>query len=291
MAASRTALYVALYRALEHRERARPQLFDDPFAAAFLPPSYRLLVEATRLPPLHGWLSRYADRRAPGARSSAIARTRLIDDVVRRHAAEGVSQIVVLGAGFDSRAHRMRELAGATVFEVDRPETQRQKTAVLAGRSSIARVCYVAVDFLRDDVGTALAGAGWDRGAGTLFVWEGVTNYLTSEAVEAVLAWIASTSGRAGLVFTYIHAGLLDGSVAFEGGARILANVRTLGEPWTFGLRPSEVGPFLARHGLVLEEDLGADEYRERYLPRELHGFGGYAFYRLAVATKPLPTT
>lgn len=286
MAASRTAQYVALYRALEHRERARPRLFADPFAASFLPASYRVLLAAAWIPSAHRWLSRYADRRAPGARTSAIARTRFIDDAVRRHVADGIPQLVVLGAGFDSRAHRMPELAHAAVFEIDRADTQRAKTAVLAGRTPIARVRYVPVDFLRDDLGTALIGAGWDAAAGTLFVWEGVTHYLTREAVAAVLAWIGTTAGRAGLVFTYVHTGLLDGSVRFEGGERILANVRALGEPWTFGLRPSEVGGFLAHHGLDLGEDLGAEEYRARYLPAERNGFGGYAFYRLAVATK-----
>jgi methyltransferase (TIGR00027 family) len=286
MAASRTAQYVALYRALEHRERTRPRLFEDPFAAEFLRPSHRLLLAAARMPKVHAWIRRYADRRAPGARTSAIARTRFIDDVVRRHVADGVAQVVVLGAGFDSRAHRMTELARATVFEIDRPETQRTKTAVLGGRSPIARVRYLPVDFLRDDLGAALVAAGWESAAGTLFVWEGVTNYLTREAVESVLEWIAATLGRAALVFTYVHAGLLDGSVRFEGGERILANVRALGEPWTFGLRPTEVAAFLGRHGLALEEDLGADDYRARYLPADPNGDRGYSFYRLAVATK-----
>jgi O-methyltransferase involved in polyketide biosynthesis len=60
------------------------------------------------------------------------------------------------------------------------------------------------------------------------------------------------------------------------------ANVRTLGEPWTFGLDPAQVAAFVARFGLVLRENLGADEYRARLLPGE-HA-GGYAFYRIAVA-------
>ncbi len=284
MAASRTAQFVALYRALEHRERTRPRLFADPFAAAFLPPTHRLLVEAARVPAVHVRLCRYADRRAPGARTSAIARTRFIDDVVTRWVGDGIRQVVVLGAGFDSRAHRMAVLAQATVFEVDRPDTQQAKRAVLARRSSVASVRYVPVDFLRDDLGSALAAAGWNGAEGTGFLWEGVTNYLTADAVAAVLRWIASSPGPTALVFTYVHAGLLDGSVEFEGGVQILANVQKLGEPWTFGLRPPEVGAFLANCGLTLQEELGADDYRARYLPTAPHGYAGYAFYRLAVA-------
>ena len=111
-----------------------------------------------------------------------------------------------------------------------------------------------------------------------------MTNYLTADAVAAVLRWIASSPGPTALVFTYVHAGLLDGSVEFEGGVQILANVQKLGEPWTFGLRPPEVGAFLANCGLTLQEELGADDYRARYLPTAPHGYAGYAFYRSAVA-------
>lgn len=282
MAASRTAAYVALYRALEHRERGRPRLFADPYAHRFLPWSLRAAVAATRVPVVHRWLSRYADRRAPGARTSAIARTRCIDDVVRAAVGDGVGQVVLLGAGFDCRAHRLPELVGATVFEVDRIATQAVKRAVLARCSRRADVRYVGVDFLRDDVGSSLRSVGWDPGRRTLFVWEGVTNYLTESVVAGVLAWIGSLADGTRVAFTYIHAGVLDGSVPFVGSATNVANVRALGEPWTFGLRPEEVAPFLARAGLDLVADVGADEYRARHVPGERAV--GYAFYRLAVA-------
>ncbi len=282
MARSRTAQLVALYRALEHRERRRPRLFTDPFAHAFLRPSHRLLIHAARLPSVHAAVRRYADRRAPGARTSAIARTRFIDDRVRERVAAGARQLVVLGAGFDTRAHRL-DLARTTVFEVDTAEMQRAKRAVLASRLASDPVRYVPVDFLRDDLGVALAAAGWDATQSTLVLWEGVTNYLTEPAVAAVLAWVGGMAGAGVLVFTYVHAGLLDGTVTFDGGAAILHNVRTLGEPWTFGLDPAAVGEFVARFGLTLAEDLGADEYRARYLPTAMPD-RGYSFYRLAVA-------
>lgn len=283
MPASRTALYVALYRALEDLERGRPPLFSDPLARRFLPASYRALLLAARLPSLHRAISRYADARAPGARSSAIARTRFIDDVVRGCAVGGVRQLVLLGAGFDCRAHRLAELAGADVYEVDRPDTQAVKLSRLGSTRAGAAVRYVPVDFQHDDVAAALAGAGWDASKRSIFVWEGVTNYLSEEAVAAVLGWIGGAAAGSTLVFSYVHAGLLDGSVRFEGGDRILEKVRSLAEPWTFGIDPGELRAHLDRFGLTLREDLGADDYRRRYLPgpeRER----GYAFYRLAVA-------
>jgi methyltransferase (TIGR00027 family) len=280
MPVSRTAQYVALYRALESRE-PRPRIVDL-FARAFLPARHRLAVAAAGLAPLRRALLRYADRRASGARTSAIARTAFIDDVVRSAVRHGTSQLVLLGAGFDCRAHRLAELAHATVFEVDRAETQRFKRARLASLPLPARdVRYVAVDFLRDDVGAQLAGVGWRDADPTLFVWEGVTNYLTEPAVRAVLAWMGRAGAGSRVVFTYVHAGLLDGTVMFAGGDAILANVRSLGEPWTFGLRPDDVAAFVAGCGLTLEDDVGADDYRARYLGRADEG---YAFYRLAVA-------
>jgi methyltransferase (TIGR00027 family) len=274
MAASKTAQYVALYRALETFERGRLPLFRDPYVPRFLSPGLRLAVWAARAPMMHGLMERIADWRTPGARTSAIARTGYIDDAVRAARARGVSQIVILGAGFDCRAQRMPELAGTQVFEVDRAETQAIKRVQLPGSS----VTFVAVDFLRDDVGERLEAAGWRPRAPSLFVWEGVTNYLSEPAVERVLRWIATTAAGTHVVFTYVHGGLLDGSVEFFGGRRMMSAVARLGEPWTFGLHPDAVAAFVARCGLTLRDDLGADEYRRRYLGDGV--MPGYAFYR-----------
>ena len=280
MAVSRTAQYVALYRALESvGPRAR---LRDPFAARFLSPSLARAVRVARFAPLGALLTRYADLRAPGARTSAIARTLYIDDVARRAIAGGTRQVVILGAGFDCRAHRLPELTGVSVYEVDRADTQRHKRALLADGAR-QDIQYVAVDFLRDDVAATLAAAGWDATRPSLFVWEGVTNYLTERAVLDVLAWIGRAAAGSRVVFTYVHGGLLDGTTEFFGGRRIMENVRALGEPWTFGLRPDEVAPFVARAGLTLIDDSGADDYRRRWLGRISRG---YAFYRIAVAVR-----
>jgi methyltransferase (TIGR00027 family) len=277
VAASKTAQYVALYRALETDERRRAPLFRDPYAQAFLSRGLKLVLRAARAPIVRGVVERYADQRAPGARTSAIARTAYIDDAVRAALAAGVAQVVILGAGFDSRAQRMPELAGVRVFEVDRADTQAAKRAQLP-----AGVHYVAVDFERDRLGDALTAAGWDARRRTLFVWEGVTGYLTEPAVTAVLGWIATTAPGGSVVFTYLHGGLLDGTTPFPGAARIMARLRRIGEPWTFGLHPEAGGPFVARAGLALREDLGADAYRRRYLGAA--ATPGYAFYRIAIA-------
>ena len=279
MAASQTAQFVALYRALETDERRRAPLFRDPYAHGFLSGRLAWAVRVARAPVLRGLLERYADRRSPGSRTSAIARTAYIDDAIRSALATGIDQLVILGAGFDCRAHRMTELRGVSVFEVDRADTQAIKRARLPASAAVR---YVEVDFLRDRVGVALEAAGWDCRRRSLFLWEGVTNYLTEAAVASTLGWIGTTAPGTSVVFTYIHGGLLDGSEPFDGGARMLDNVRRLGEPWTFGLRPDAVGDFVARCRLRLREDLGADDYRRRYLGAA--AMPGYRFYRIAIA-------
>jgi methyltransferase (TIGR00027 family) len=279
---SRTAEYVAFYRALETDEPQREPLFRDALAEAFLPCRLRAALRLARVPPLRAALLAYADRRALGARSSAICRTRFIDDLVRREAADGARQLVILGAGYDSRAHRLSELAAETVFEVDRRETQLHKRAILdrLARPTNRCVVYIEVDFQRDDLAARLAAAGWDRAARTTFVWEGVTNYLTERAVEDVVAFVGGAAPGGALVFTYVHRGVIEGSTWFDGGDKLLANVRRLGEPWTFGLDPSGCASFVARFGLAIEEDLGANDYRARY---GWIGQRGYSFYRVAL--------
>jgi methyltransferase (TIGR00027 family) len=247
--ASRTAQHNALFRALEGR--LPHPLFEDPLARRLLRGRYRL---AAALPA--GVVARLIDRRWPGPRAAVSVRTRYLDDAIRRQCADGLDQLVILGAGFDSRAHRLPCLRGVRVFEVDHPATQARKRAAVGAAG--AGVTYVPVDFLRTRVEDALAAAGCAPGRSTLFLWEGVTNYLDAAAVDATLRTIARLGRR--LLFTYVDRALLDGTVVFEGGARSLAHVRGLGEPFTFGLAPAELGRYLDERGLDLLEDLSLAE-------------------------------
>lgn len=284
MAASRTAEYVALYRALETIESRREPLFRDPFARHALTGSRERAYRLATMPGLRAGLERYMDWRAPGARTSAIGRTRFIDDIVREEVERGVRQLVILGAGYDARAHRLDELATVPVFEVDRADTQTEKRRRIAGLPGIRKdIAYVSVDFETQDLATRLADAGWRADRSSLFVWEGVTNYLDAQAVGTVLDMVGLTANRSAIVFTYIHRGAIDGSVKFAGAAKLVANVQRLGEPWRFGLVPDELAAYLRGFDLILEQDLGADEYRARYFGSAAR-FTGYAFYRVALA-------
>jgi len=282
---SRTAEYMALFRALESR---RGGLIDDPFARAFLSPPLRVAVCAARVPLLGAAVPAFIDWRWPGARTSGAARTRLIDDAIVAAVRRGMQQVVLLGAGFDARATRLRELESTRVFEVDRVATQTVKregvVAVLGCVPEYVR--FVAVDFARDWLDAALVAAGFDVAQRAVFVWEGVTNYLTASAVDTTLRFIAGTAAGTRLVFTYVDRRVLDddAATAFAGTTRLRALLRRSGEPWTFGLDPSTLATYLEERGLALREDVGAAEYRARYWGAASRRMRGYEFYRVAIA-------
>lgn len=282
--ASRTAEYMAFFRALES---VRPNgLFVDSFAAHFIRPSLRGAVRFSRLPVLGELVAWYTDRRLPGARTSAIARTKLIDDALLAALERNVQQVVILGAGFDCRAYRLSQLSAATVFEVDHPSTLGLK---LEGLGKVlpkipGHVRFVEIDFNHQSLPAVLVEAGFQPSHPAIFVWEGVTNYLTSEAVDSVLRYVAACRPATQIVFTYVHSGVLDGSAHFEGAERLLGDVAQLDEPWTFGLDPPRVPEFLQQRGLSLELDLSADEYRSKHFGQAAQRMKGYEFYHVAVA-------
>jgi methyltransferase (TIGR00027 family) len=130
-----------------------------------------------------------------------------------------------------------------------------------------SHVTFVPVDFNRQNLDGAMREAGFRAGARTFILWEGVTQYMTAEAVDATLRWVSGTAAAGSrIVFTYIHKGILDGSFVTENAQRILSDQERLGEPWLLGLDPAEVGQYLAQRGLELIEQVGASDYQVRFL-------------------------
>ena len=281
---SRTAEYMAMFRASEHAKGAGRRVFADPLAAALLPGSLRLSARLLAVRPLGEMLARYVDRQWPGARTSGIARTRLIDDWIEQSIGQA-EQVVLLGAGFDTRAWRLAALGSIKVFEVDHPATARVKQQRLqAAGADLDRVTFVSVDFEVDDFEQCLRDAGFDPARRTIVVWEGVSQYLTGEAVCGVVRWAGRLAPRSRFIFTYVHEGAIDGSVAFDGADKVITKVDGTGEPWRFGLLPRELPGFLQERGLALVSDLGADQYREQVMGQAGRDMRGYGFYHTVLA-------
>jgi methyltransferase (TIGR00027 family) len=266
--ASRTARHVALFRALETRRR--DPLVTDEYATRFLPAPYRWLVRAAALPPVGAGIARLIDHRYPGGpRLSAVVRTRLIDDLL---AGADADQVLLLGAGYDSRAHRVPGLP--TTYEVDHPATQAVKRRRVPPGGGRPHVHYVPVDLDAESLAGALVGAGFPR-LRTAVVWEGVTNYLTARAVDATLRDLTRvTAPGSTVVLTYVDSAALTDDTPWHRA------VAAAGEPWTFGLDPAEVPAYLADRGLDLVGDLSTRQAAARY-----HREGPAAgFYRVAWA-------
>jgi methyltransferase (TIGR00027 family) len=240
------------------------------------------------VPGLRDVFTRLIDRHVPGARTSAIARTRLIDDLLTA-ATPDVAQVVILGAGYDCRAYRIPALARLRVFEVDHPDTLERKRQRL-GRALGAlpsHIRFVGTDFDRRSAAEALAATDYDATSAAFFIWEGVTNYLSDAAVDATFRWIGGAAPGSAVAFTYVHRRVLEEPSAFYGAERLLREVRELGEPWTFGFDPAETRDYLSARGLELVEDIGAADYRRRYLTDRGDDLRGYEFYRVAHARVP----
>jgi len=280
---SRTAEYMALFRALEGLLPAERRLFVDPLARDFLGLPLRVAVELARIPVLVQLECRLIDRRWPGVRTSAAARTRLIDDRVVAAVASGAQQVVILGAGFDARAIRLAALARCAVFEVDHPATQARKRRLLGARAP-ANLRFVPTDFAEGRLEAAIAAQGYQAERLSVVIWEGVTNYLTADAVDETLRWCAKAAADSEVIFTYIHEDVLRDPGAFYGTAPLLRRLEAAGERWTFGFDPRRLPAYLHERGLELLEDVGASEYRSLCYGPAAARMRGYEFYRVARA-------
>lgn len=284
---SRTGEFMAVFRASEHAKAPASRAFADPLAAALLPGELRIAAGLFSLRPTAALLNAYIDHRWPGARTSGIARTKLIDDWIAQ-AILGIDQVVLLGAGFDTRAWRLTALASSKIFEVDHPNTAAVKQERLrSAHADLQKVTFVKVDFEVDDFEELLRAAGFDATRPAIVVWEGVSQYLTGAAVSGVMRWAGRLAPGSRFIFTYIHEGVLDRSVAFEGAEKAIAKVGGSGEPWRFGLLPERLPGFLRERGLWLLSDLGADEYRARVMGAESRNMRGYGFYHTVLAEVP----
>jgi methyltransferase (TIGR00027 family) len=284
--ASRTAEHNALFRALESSLPEGHRLFQDPLAAAFLSGPLSVVERLARLPGIRSWVPWFIDRRWPGVRTSVVARTRLIDDAIVKSLGEGFEQLVLLGAGFDSRPYRLRGLERLAVYEVDHPDTQAAKRRALERELGAlpAHVRFVASDFTQGDLAAKMAAAGYTEAARTFVLWEGVSNYLTEPAFDATLRWCARACPGSTLLFTYVHRDVLVRPEAFVGTARLFDTLEKVGERFSFGIDPSRLPELLAERGLALESDLGAAQYRERYYGERARRMRGHEFYRVALA-------
>lgn len=199
-----------------------------------------------------------------------IARTRYFDDVLAAALADPVEQLVILGAGYDSRALRFADrLSRTTVFEVDHPATSLVKRMAIhrVGPDGLAPpITYVSVDFEVDTLVDRLTESGYVRGARTVFLWEGVTPYLDAAAVDRTLEFVRSCSAPGSVVvFDYILRSVVEGGCTLRGAQKEADKMRKTDEPLVFGIPEGQAPAFLATRGFRDVVDIGAVELKQSY--------------------------
>jgi methyltransferase (TIGR00027 family) len=266
-AAITSAETVAALRAAVAKERSLLVPCRDPFARHFLGLKHRLLTGLLPGP----LLRRIIERISPGSYCFAITRTRHFDSVLLGELQAGIEQVVLLGAGYDSRAWRFAEAmkrASAVVYEVDHPGTQGRKRRILARRLRQAppNVVYLPVDFNRQSIPDALLAAGFSPERPAVFLWEGVSYYLPRSVVAGVLEMVGASASGSSIAFDYALARFVAGDQSTYGGREVARWLARIKEPFLFGLDPHETPAFLAERGLRLVSDLGPEELERAYL-------------------------
>jgi methyltransferase (TIGR00027 family) len=259
---SLTAAGIAIARGVESEKPEDERICYDPYARRFV----------------NGWLystmaffirSGYTSMRGPGVGEFLLARERYIDDVLQEFLNKGMRQLVILGAGYDSRAYRLDKLEEQVkVFEVDHPATQADKLAKVRNifRTIPTHVTFVPVDFNNQTLEECLAASGFDPTLSTLFIWQGVTMYLTPESVDDTLKFVVEHSAPgSAIVFDYVYRKVLEG-VQKRSEIRNMRRYRFMtGEGLTFGIGEGEIEEFLKKRGFRDIRDINTNELKHTY--------------------------
>jgi methyltransferase (TIGR00027 family) len=253
-----------LSRAVSSLETDSHLRCGDHLAVVLLPSLFQVLV---RIP-----LFRQFHRRvfAPaGAYEYVVARTKYIDEAFTRAMAEDFEQVLLFGAGFDTRALRFQaEARRAHIFELDAPRTQQAKIQQYRKRNLDVppNLIFIAMDFDRDTLPDRLEQSGFRKGRKSLFILEGLLMYLESGSVDATLRTLQEYAGAGSwMVFDYVKAAVLQHAGTQYGEEALLKTVSRVGEQWRFGLEPAEVSPYLATHGFAITEHKDAGELEDLY--------------------------
>ena len=202
-----------------------------------------------------------------------IARTKYLDDVFIDSIRKGIDQVVILGAGFDTRAIRLLgEKDRVTVYEIDIHTTinaklkQYKKRKIKLPDNDV----LIPIDFEKENIWTKLSEYGFNKKKKTLFILEGLIMYLTEYTVRDTFNFISDYSSPGSIiVFDYVHASVLRLEKKYYGENAIYNRVRKDREQWIFGIDENEISNFLTNFNLSLVEQLNAKEMEERYFKND----------------------
>lgn len=268
---SDTALFTALRRTIAHEEYAHKNWGPDYLAEIFLPLRYRFFLRFERIRKnTENKLARFM----PGLTEYIIARTIFFDNLFIDALDNQIPQIVLLGAGYDSRAYRFEKFnSGTRIFELDALPTQNRKRKCLkAANINIPQeIRFISIDFLTKSLSDVLEKAGYRKQERTLFLWEGVSYYLNLESVKETLDFAGHSQGDSVIAFDYTVP-LSEESMDNLYGAREFKKSMKehhASEEFMFSIDNGKIESFLAECNLEMLEYLDNERMEQKYLRDE----------------------
>lgn len=285
--ASRTAEMVTFARAVDSIKPSDERLCYDPYAENFISPQFKFILKNAILRKSAIWYISEL-RGFYGFLGTVALRVRFIDDCIIASINNGVRQIVILGAGYDTRAYRYPVTDNQiNVFEVDLPETQKVKIKKVKNFFGALphHVTYCQINFETDRLDTVLFKAGYQPDKRTLFIWEGVSYYVSGETIDHTLSFITDNACKdSSIVFDYIFRNVIDGRCNLKIAKKILKQHIRKGEPLIFGIHEGRATEFLIDRGFSHAEDYSSQNLEAIYLKGKTHKVRAYPFIGYAHA-------
>jgi methyltransferase (TIGR00027 family) len=269
---SETALFAALRRALAHQVYGDDKFGPDYHAEIFLPPHFRFFLKFQKI---RDNTREKLNEALPGLTEYMIARTVYFDQVYKDALKEKLPQIVLLGAGYDTRAFRFQYLSQDTkVFELDIFPTQERKSNCLNKKRIEFPQNYflLPIDFNQDSLLDVLQRGGWNGAKRTLFIWEGVSYYLERDSVSNTLAFFRNQTAPDSIMAFDYTISLTEDNMDDYYGARGFKQTMAehhANEALLFSLSEDEMETFLKAQGFTIKEHLNNQEIEKRFLTDE----------------------
>ena len=257
-----TAQGVAKQRYIETLAKSEVRVINDPYSKNFVIGSGIMKLMGHKL---NSWLTQ---KIAPGFHEHLISRTRFVDELVEKCSRDGIEQYVILGAGYDSRAHRLDLSPSIKIFEVDQKDVQDRKLSKLPIEvPNFENVTYVSVDFSNQSLAEQLLNAGFDQSKSTVFTLEGVSQYVSKDALISTIKEVQILSKDSESIFflSYVNELLSKNPEACFGkgyrnpekkAALIQSLSEKAGEPWISLYSDEEIENLLALNDFSVEENL-----------------------------------
>jgi methyltransferase (TIGR00027 family) len=261
---SRTAEMTCFSRAASYLEDSEQYKSDDYISLVMVPSFIKPLI---KWPIIRRRFLKWFG--SEGIYEYVIARTKFIDYEFKNALEEGYEQILIFGAGFDSRAVRFANISkNVRIFEMDVPVTQNDKIDCYRKKGIVipGNLVFIPIDFEKQRITERLSESGFAMNKKSLFILEGLTMYLQSESVDQTFKIIQEYAGQGSkIVFDYIYASVLRNEKLYYGEPGMLRRTAKVNEAWVFGIEKGSIDEFLTKYGFEILSHMNSSDLESMF--------------------------